>query len=404
MKLRSSLKLSVRALTRSWIRTALSVSGVAVGIASVVMLVGAGAGAERALEDLLDQVGRNLLVINATKTKSGALRGTSRLSTTLSVEDWETIKNEVPDLLHSAPTAERVRQVRAGGFTTNVSVIGTVAEFQQAKNFPLVAGRFVDADDLRENRRVVVVGSYIVEELFRGESPVGELLLIGQVPFRIIGVTRKKGVTDGGNEDDLVFIPLTAAMNRLMDVEHLDRIWVQTVSEESMTAVRSAITSLLRIRHEIAPGKPDDFIIKDQTAMIRARSQASSPLSRLINGLSALALGLGGVGLLAVSLLSVRERYPEIGLRLAVGGRPRDILLQFFTEATLLSILGGITGLAVGAAGIFVGTSLTRWTMVLNWQAVVYPLMLSLGIAVVFGAYPALRAARLDPIIALNSK
>ena len=154
----------------------------------------------------------------------------------------------------------------------------------------------------------------------------------------------------------------------------------------------------------MAPGGPDDFAIQDQTATVRAQQRVGGSLSRFVVGLSGLALGLGGIGLLAVSLLSVRERHSEIGLRLAVGARPRDILLQFLTEAVLISALGGVAGLVAGAGGILIGSALTRWTMVLAWQAVVYPLAVSVGIAVVFGAYPALRAARLDPILGLNAR
>jgi putative ABC transport system permease protein len=399
-----NLKLSIRALSRSRVRTLLSVSGVAVGIASVVMLVGAGAGAERALQKVLDRVGRNLLVVNPVRTETGALRGTSRLSRTLTVADWEAIVRDVSSVLRAAPMAELPLAARVGGRTVNVTAIGTVAELQQLRNFPVLAGRFFDDDDVLESRRVAVVGPAVVEELFRGEIPIGELLLLRNVPFRIIGVTRKKGVTDGGNEDDKVFIPFTAAMNRLLNVEHLNRIWVQAESEGAAANARDGIAALLQRRHDAATGDPDDFTITDQTAMARAQREAGKPLSKLVNGLSALALGLGGVGLLAISLLSVRERYSEIGLRLAIGGRPRDILLQFFTEAVLISALGGLVGLAVGAAGIQIGTSLTRWEMVLSWEAVVYPLAISLAIAVVFGAYPALRAARLDPILALKSK
>jgi putative ABC transport system permease protein len=292
-----------------------------------------------------------------------------------------------------------------GGRTVPARVTGTTAGFKQARNFPVIAGRFIDDDDLLERRRVAVVGALVVEELFQGESPVGELLHVRGVPFRIIGVTEKKGVSpEGANEDELVIIPLTTAMRRLLNVESLNRVYVQTVSEDSIPATRSAIATLLRRRHATAADGPDDFGIQDQTAMVRAQQQARGSLSRLVTGLSALALGLGGVGLLAVSLLSVRERYSEIGLRLAVGGRPRDILLQFFSEAVLISAFGGAAGLAIGAAGILIGTSLTRWPMVLSWQAVVYPFTISLAIAVIFGAYPSLRAARLNPILALNSK
>jgi putative ABC transport system permease protein len=333
------------------------------------------------------------------------MRGPSRVNTTLSVTDWKAIARDVPGVLRTAPVAELPLVARVGGRITSVRVHGTTAEFEHARNFPLVAGRFIDDHDLLERQRVAVVGALVVEALFQGESPLGEVMLVEGVPFRIIGVTRKKGVSpDGANEDEVVIIPLTTAMRRLMDVEFLNRVFVQTVSEKVIPATRSAIATLLRRRHATATGRPDDFGIQDQTAIIRAKQQVGESMSRLFTGLSALALGLGGIGLLAVTLLSVRERYSEIGLRLAVGGRPRDILLQFFSEAVLISGLGGAVGVAIGGAGIFFGTWLTRWPMVLSWQAVVYPLTISAAIAVVFGAYPAMRAARLDPILALNSK
>jgi putative ABC transport system permease protein len=387
------------------VRTALSISGVAVGIASVVMLIGAGIGAERAFRKALEPLGHNLLVVNAARTETNPMRGPSRVNTTLSVADWKAIARDVPGVLRTAPVAELPLVARVGGRITSVRVHGTTAEFEHARNFPLVAGRFIDDHDLLERQRVAVVGALVVEALFQGESPLGEVMLVEGVPFRIIGVTRKKGVSpDGANEDEVVIIPLTTAMRRLMDVEFLNRVFVQTVSEKVIPATRSAIATLLRRRHATATGRPDDFGIQDQTAIIRAKQQVGESMSRLFTGLSALALGLGGIGLLAVTLLSVRERYSEIGLRLAVGGRPRDILLQFFSEAVLISGLGGTVGVAIGGAGIFFGTWLTRWPMVLSWQAVVYPLTISAAIAVVFGAYPAMRAARLDPILALNSK
>jgi len=402
---RTNLRLSVRALSRFKARTALSAAGVAIGIASVVVLIGAGVGAERALRKALEPLGENLLVVNAARTETGALRGVSRVSTRLSVGDATAIGREVPGVRRLAPVAERALTVRAAGRCVPVRLHGTTEQFARARNFELVAGRFIDGEDLLERRRVAVVGPLVVEELFQGELPLGETLRVQGVPFRIIGVTGKRGVSaDGANEDELVIVPLTTAMSRLLGVQHLDRVYVQAVSGKAIPAARDAIASLLRRRHGARDGRADDFSIQDQTALVRARQRIGGSLSRVAIGLSALALGMGGFGLLAVSLLSVRERYGEIGLRLAVGGRPRDIVWQFLTEAALISVLGGAAGLGAGAGGILAGSALTRWPMALSWEAVVYPLMVSVAIAVVFGAYPALRAARLDPIRALNSK
>ena len=401
MKWQRNLRLSLRAITRSWLRTLLAVSGVAIGIASVVVLIGAGAGAEAALRQALEQLGRNLLVVNAARAETNALRGQGQRAETLTVADWRAIEREVGGLERTAPVAERTLLARAEGTAVAMRVHGTTAAFRLARNVPLTAGRFIDEDDLLERRRVAVVGRLVVDELFGGESPLGERLFLGGVPFRIVGVMARRGVFDGANEDEVIVVPLTTAMRRLFNVDCLDRIYVQAASEDALPTARRQITTLLRARHT---ARPDDFSIQDQTAVMRAQQQAGGSLSRVVIGLSALALGLGGVGLLAVSLLSVRERYPEIGLRLAVGGRPRDILLQFFTEAVLISVLGAAAGLAVGVVGIEIGSALTRWPMLLSWQAAVYPFSISVAIALVFGAYPALRAARLDPIQALHSR
>jgi putative ABC transport system permease protein len=400
-----NLRLSVRAISRARTRTLLSVSGVAIGIAAVAMLIGAGVGAERALRKALEPLGHNLLSVNTGQTRSSALRGAGRLGTTLTIADWHAIEESVPGVLRTAPIAGQTLGVRVGGRTVDATVTGTTAEFGLARNFPVIAGRFIDDDDVAEMQRVAVVGALVVEDLFLGESPLGEVLFIAGVPFRIVGVAKKKGVSpDGINEDEFVIIPLTTAMRRLLSMDYLARVYVQAVSEEAIPAVRSKIAALLRERHGLIAGRPDDFKIRDQTAIVRAQQAVGGSLSRIVTSLSALALVLGGVGLLAISMLSVRERYCEIGLRLAVGGRPADILLQFLTETVLISLLGGVVGLAVGAAGIGIGASMTRWPMALDWQAVVYPLGISVAIAVIFGVYPALRAARLDPIAALNSR
>lgn len=405
MRWRIGLRLSVRAIVRAPLRTALSAAGVAISTASVVSLLGAAAGAERALQEALDRLGRNLLVVDASRTRSGPLRGVSRPGATLSLEDWRAIELDVPGVLRAAPVVQGRLPVRAGGRTLPARVIGTTPAFGEIRQFPLAAGRFLSEEDVSERRRVAVIGAQIVEQVFRGEAPLGARLLVRGVPFEIIGVTRRKGVSlDGANEDDLVIVPLTTAMRRLLDSRSLDRICVQALSEASLASTRSAIAALLRGSHAIADGEPDDFGIQDQTALLRVRRKAGRSLSSLGAGLAALALILAGAGLLAVSLLSVRERYAEIGLRLAVGGRPRDILVQFLAETVMISALGGAAGLAAGAAAIVLGEQLMRWRMALGWEAVVYPLAISAAIAVISGTYPALRAARLDPVRALGSR
>jgi len=405
MRWSRNLKLSIRAIGRSWTRTALSTSGVAVGIAAVVVLAGAGRGAEAALGDALRQMGRNLLVVSAGRSETGALRGASRMARTLTMEDGRVLAREVPGVVRAAPLVELETLARVGGRAVGIRVAGTTPPFGKARHFEVAAGRFIDDEDVRGKARVAVVGPVVVRALFGGESPLGEILSIRGVPFRIVGVTKNKGVSfDGSNEDELVIIPVTTAMRRLMDVAFLNRVVVQAGSEAALPEVSRKIAAVLRGRHGIRPGAPDDFGIADQTALLRAQREAGGPLGRLVAGLSMLALALGGVGLMAVSLLSIRERHPEIGLRVAVGGRPRDIAAQFLTESLLVSALGGAVGLTTGLVGIAAGARLTRWPMVVGWEALVYPTAISVALALVFGSYPALKAARLDPIQALSGR
>jgi putative ABC transport system permease protein len=381
----------------------LSISAVAVGIASVTVLIGAGVGAERALRAALEPLGENLLVVNPARRQTGVLRGAGGEGECLSVSDARAMR-ALAEARHVAPVAERPVLASADGTSLPAKVMGTTPSFEQVRNYPVLTGRFIDEGDLDAAERVVVVGALVVENLYRGELPLGETLAIDGVPFRIIGVYKKKGTApNGSNEDELLIVPLTTAMRRLLDVDYLTRVFVQAASEESVPRLEDSITRLLRERHDVLDG-PDDFSIRDQTALVRSQQRVGGTFRRVVPWLSALALALGGVGLLAVCMLSARERYAEIGLRLAVGGLPRDILLQFLSEALLISLVGGIVGLGLGAVGISAGSALTRWPMVLSWTAVMYPFGISVAIAGVFGTWPALRAARLDPIVALNSR
>ncbi len=405
MKWQRNLRFSFRAINRSRPRALLSISGVAIGIASVVILIGVGAGAERAFQKTLQQLGENLLAVNAARTESGPMRGASQLYQTLKLNDWELIKN-LDSVERAAPVADGGRTLKVGRITQAFTILGTTPEFQEAKKFSLVAGRFIDQDDIDARSRVAVVGANVVRDLYFGEWPLGERVLIGNVPFTIIGILKRKGLNpDGTSDDGQIVVPISTAQRRVLNTDYLSRIFVQAISGPAIDAANQDITTLLREEH--GHGRPnftDDFEIQDQDSLLATQAEMKGSMSELTVGLAALALGLGGVGLLAVSLLSVRERYGEIGLRIAVGARPRDILTQFLIETILLALMGGAVGILVGGGCILIGSQLTGWTMILTWEAAAYPFLISLGIAVVFGTFPALSAARLDPIVALRSK
>jgi putative ABC transport system permease protein len=405
MRWHKNIRFSLRAINRSRPRALLSISGVAIGIAAVAILIGTGAGAERAFQKSLEQLGENLMAVNAARTETDALRGASQLYRTLKIQDWEWIKS-LDSVKRAAPVADAGRTLKVGGITQTFTILGTTPEYKDTKKFNLVAGRFIDQEDLDNHRRVAVIGANVVSDLYFGEWPVGDRVLIGNIPFRIIGILKRKGLNpDGTTDDGQIIVPVSTAQRRVLNTDYLSRIFVQAVSQPAIGVANADITALLRDEHGYdRPNFTDDFEIQDQDSLLATQEQMKGAFGELTFGLAGLALSLGGVGLLAVSLLSVRERYGEIGLRMALGAQPRDILIQFLAESVLLALFGGIIGVVIGDACILIGSKITGWDMVLTWESATYPFLISLCISIVFGAFPALLAARLDPIVALRSK
>ena len=398
-----NLRLSIRALSRARVRTLLSASSMMIGIAAVTLLFGVGAGAEKAYQAALETMGKNLLSVGAQRKQSNALRGSNQRYQTLTLGDWRAITNEVESVARAAPIVMNNFDLRYGGKSVNMTVIGTTSEFQITNNQPLKTGRFIDAYDLIDVARVAVIGSQVEKELFNGKPAVGERLLVGGAPFIVIGVLQAKGVDPTGSpQDTRILVPVTTALQRLLSVDYIDRIFVQAVSKSMIETATAQLRELLRIRHGLADRAADDFTVRDQAVMLSAMSRTEQSLSKFLAGIATLTLGLASLGLLAVSLLSVRERHGEIGLRLAVGALPRQVLTQFLSEAMMIALIGAAAGLLLGVFGIIVGAWLLDWQLALTGMGVLYTFLISLLLSLLFGAYPALRAARLDPIIALR--
>jgi putative ABC transport system permease protein len=397
-------RFSVRALNRARTRTLLSASSMTMGIAALFILLSLGAGAEQAFEDALSAMGRNLLAIGSARKESNALRGQGGRYQTLTLDDWRALKNGVPGVRIAAPIAMNDFTVRYGGEESAATVIGTTAEFRDSNVMYPSAGRFIDDQDVQNRSRVAVIGAQVAKELFRGELAIGETVQIGGAPFTVIGVLQEKGADAGGMpQDDKVLVPVTTALRRLLNVDYVDRIFVQAQSRELVDTAIAGITQLLRQRHGLdEPDQSDDFTIRDQAALVRTVRQSDETMQSFLRGLSILLLALSCIGLLAVSLLSVRERHAEIGLRLAVGALPRQVMAQFLFEATIIAVLGALSGLFVGGIGIILGQWLMGWQIQITGWNTLYSMLIPLGLALLSGAYPALRAARLDPILALR--
>ncbi|MBC8875572.1 MAG: ABC transporter permease [Planctomycetes bacterium] len=379
--------------------------GIVVGVAAVVLTVSAGRGAERDILERVRQMGVNLIVVNAGQTRiiAGRQRQMSTV-TTLVPEDARAISDGCPNVKNAAPAAEKKVAIKWQTETASSTLMGVEPAVFSIRNVRIAEGRTFDVQETRGRRRVVVLGPTVAENLFGHMSPVGLQVRIERVPFTVIGVTAPKGVDAGGvDQDDLVYVPLSTAMRRLLNVDYVNTIFVQATGSSALPKAEEQVRAILRSRHRLKT-KPDDFTIQNQSTLLETEKIAAESLTLLIGSVAGISLVVGGVGILAVMLMSVRERTHEIGLRRAVGATQGDIRTQFLIESGLLSGAGGLIGLIIGVTGALLVAELGYWNVVISWRAVLIAMGFSIGLGVLFGSYPACRAASLDPIAALRAE
>ncbi|HSQ31960.1 MAG TPA: ABC transporter permease [Gemmatimonadaceae bacterium] len=400
MRLRRSIALSLRALFAHRVRAVLAVASVSTGTAATIVTSAIGAGADRDIQWNIRSMGVNLLVVRPAQVKrSAARKELSGTVTTLGVGDYQAIA-ELPNVAEIAPGIEAGVRVKSGIRAVATRMLGTTPAFPAVRRFWLRSGRFFDADDDRAARRVVVLGARVADALF-AEDPVGTEIRIRGVPFDVIGVLAPKGVLADGDEDDQVLVPIRTALRRMFNTTSLNAVYVSVNDVRSVTATKDEIGAELERRHRPTRDGSQDFEVQDAARFFALQRQMADALDNLTTGLAFVALIVGGVGVMALMLLSVRERTSEIGLRMAVGATPRDIVVQFLLESTILAFGGWMAGLVLGAGGAAAVAATTSWRVAVPLPAFAGTLGTAMVIGLGFGAVPARRAALVPPMRAL---
>jgi putative ABC transport system permease protein len=386
------LRLAVSRLRTSRLRAALTMLGVVIGVASVVALVGVGQGTTTNITTRLASLGTNLLTVSPTGRQA---------TSTLTLEDAAAIAR-VDGVAAVAPELQTSSSIVVGTKSTTTSVIGTSAAYALVRAYDVWQGTFLSDALTQRGLRVAVLGATTASDLGLDASSIGSTIQVGGLPFTVIGILQPKGGSGFQNPDDQVLVPLAAVSKYFVAGDAIRTIGVSVVSDDRMTEVTNAITALLRDRHELAAADAADFQVFNQTQLLDAASSISATLTLLLGGIASISLIVGGIGIMNIMLVSVRERTREIGIRKAVGARGRDILAQFLIEALTLSLLGGLIGIALGLAVSALIGQLAGWGFQFNPTTVAAAVLFSLAVGVVFGVWPARQAARLDPISALR--
>lgn len=404
-RLTRGLLLSLQILAAHPLRTALSVSGLLVGIAVVIVMVAVSEGAERRVLQRMQAMGTNLVVVNAAPARPVANRPRQvAIHTALRTTDAIAIMQESSLARAAAPAVSRSMLVRWDGINTTTAVVGTTPEGLRIRNIRVESGRAFDEEDGRVRRSVALVGRTVVRALFGAVDPVGRSVRIGKVPFEVIGVMRPLGTDPfGADMDGRILIPLETAMRRVFNVPYAHAIFVQGRSSADLGDLERQVRAALNRALDVRSGGAEPFTIQNQAVLVRTERDTARAMNQLVAAVTPLALLLGGIGIVAVMLISVRERTREIGVRRALGATRRDITLQFIIESAMLASAGGAAGVIVGMGATSVAAAVGPWEMVMPWRAAAIALTSSVCLGFVVGVIPAARAARLEPIAALRA-
>jgi macrolide export ATP-binding/permease protein macB len=403
MLFKESVTIALTALLSNKLRSILTMLGIIIGIAAVIVMISIGMGVRKNITDSIASLGSNMLIVTPNSSNSRGMRAAAGSGKKLKLDDATAIKKRIKNIDYVAPTVSASYQVVNGNENWNTSVYGVTPEYLQIRSLTVTSGSFISQADLDSRNRVAVIGSTVAGNLYGSENPVGKNIRVNNQPFKVIGVLEKKGQASmGGDQDDVVLVPLTTAQERLMGITYIRSINIQVSSSDKIDEVQDQVGTLLRQRHHLGIGKEDDFTINNMTSLMETMNSTTATLTLFLGSVAAISLLVGGIGIMNIMIVSVTERTREIGIRKALGATYRTIMTQFLIEAVIIGLIGGVLGIALGISLVEVFKKFAEVPPVITLAPILISFTFSVGIGLFFGIYPARKAARLDPIEALR--
>jgi len=404
MRLKNQLKAAIRSLSKNKMRTFLTMLGIIIGVASVIAMLAIGQGSKQSIQAQISNLGTNLLTIYPSASMTGGVRMEAGSSVKLTLDDYKAVASRCPALMYSTPTVRTSGQLIAGSQNWRTSVWGVYPDYFDIRNLTIESGAIFTTADDRSASKICVIGQTVAKYLFgEGIDPVGKQIRINKFPFLVTGLITAKGQNAfGQDQDDIVIAPFTTVQERMMTITYINSIMVSATTEKMIPEAIDEITQVLKERHRLGQSEDPDFTIRSQADIANAATATAGILTILLASIASISLLVGGIGIMNIMLVSVTERTREIGIRMGVGARGRDVLLQFLIEALMISLIGGIIGAGLGILTSEIIAGIMKWPVTITLQSIILSFLFSTAIGIFFGWYPARKAACLNPIDALR--